>query len=332
MSTDLWHPPEKPDSGSAGIVGELGGGWTISDREEEPFVEETSPAGPALTALRRTNIPVFHDREYASRWWAALALQEFLGLDWRQGDTYASGGVQGTDTVMAAEWQKVVENQSALTVTEVNDLAVLAANERSDALGEIFNQDKEFVTQFMSLLGMTPGTHPNTYRVIHIGVEIGLFIAMYYKGQTNRPRPSQVLPALRPPLPMPGHSSWPGGHATESWLIARCLEYVLEASLTGTVVQGLPPNSTAGTGDLGALSASLQALALRIARNREIAGLHYPSDSDASRRLAETIFQHLRGEFDADVLASAPMSRFGKAIALARKEWEFQSLAPAAQP
>jgi hypothetical protein len=231
---------------------------------------------------------------------------------------------------MDTEWAKVVANQGALTGTELGGLATLARDDRFDALGEIYSQDKEFVTQFMSLLGMTPGTHPNTYRVIHIAVEIGLFLAMHYKGVRNRPRPSQVLPALRPPLPMPGHPSWPGGHATEAWLIALCIEYVLQDSLKGNIVTGFPPTAQEGAGDLGAMSAALQALALRIARNREIAGLHYPSDSDAGRRLADTIFRHLKGHYDADVRATNPTSRFGKAVALARKEWEVVSLIPPA--
>jgi hypothetical protein len=39
----------------------------------------------------------------------------------------------------------------------------------------------------------------------------------------------------------------------------------------------------------------LLALAVRIARNREIAGLHYPSDSAAGRMLAEVVLAQLTG-------------------------------------
>ncbi len=38
----------------------------------------------------------------------------------------------------------------------------------------------------------------------------------------------------------------------------------------------------------------LEALATRIARNREIAGLHYPSDSAAGKKLANDILPRLQ--------------------------------------
>ena len=49
------------------------------------------------------------------------------------------------------------------------------------------------------------------------------------------------------------------------------IEHVLTGTVAGTV---LPPGPA---GDLGAISSNLRTLATRIARNREIAGLHYPS-------------------------------------------------------
>jgi hypothetical protein len=85
---------------------------------------------------------------------------------------------------------------------------------------------------------------------------------MYYKGTFNRPRPSQLCPALAPPIAVPGHASFPSGHATQSMLMALCLIDVLPV---------VPTPNTAGN----VWEEDLKVLAHRIARNREIAGLHY---------------------------------------------------------
>ena len=69
---------------------------------------------------------------------------------------------------------------------------------------------------------------------------------------------------------------------------------------------GLAPSD-----DLKVTADALKALALRIAQNREIAGLHYPSDSRAGRRLAEIVLRELAAE-----------PTFQKAIREAAKDWK----------
>jgi hypothetical protein len=165
----------------------------------------------------------------------------------------------------------------------------------------------------MAILNTAPGSRPNTYRVLHTASQIASYAVLYYKGKRGRPRPSQLLPALLPPIPLPEHASWPSGHATQTWLITRCIEHVLTGVVEGEVLTGEIPGSKAGTGSLGAISSNLRRLALRIARNREIAGVHYESDSTAGRQLAETILPFLTG--------MDPDSWFGKAVQGAKAEW-----------
>jgi len=121
---------------------------------------------------------------------------------------------------------------------------------------------------------------------------------MHFKGQvtTNRPRPSHVCPALLPPIQVPGHASYPSGHATQAHLIAKCVQLVLPAAAAMTAP----------------LTADLDALAARIARNREIAGLHYPSDSAAGLVLATGIVP---------LLNSAAVPPFTTALTAAQGEW-----------
>jgi len=86
-------------------------------------------------------------------------------------------------------------------------------------------------------------------------------------------------------------------------LKALCIEHVLQGAQSGTLTPG----------DLDAVSSNLRTLAIRVAQNREIAGLHYPTDSDAGRMLAATIAPFLT---DMD-----QTTWFGKAVAAAHDEW-----------
>jgi membrane-associated phospholipid phosphatase len=277
------------NSGSAGIAGEFGGGWFIEDRVDLPFAMEEDAANAPLR-FKRVNRNSFGDRAWAARWWASLVLHDFVATNWRT----------TTDPIMATEWSTVTTPATALEITA---LARAARDERAPAMGEILSQDVEFTTDFMALLAITPGSHPNTYRILHLASLIGSYAVLYYKGRYNRPRPSQLCPALLPPIPMPGHASWPSGHATQAWLKALCIEHVLQGVLPGTLT----------TGDLEAVSSNLRTLAIRIARNREIAGLHYPTDSAAGRKLADTIVLFLTG--------MGPTTWFGKAVTAAKAEW-----------
>jgi hypothetical protein len=281
------------NSVSVGIFGEFGGGWFIEDRADLPFVMELDPAdaNKELRYHRLSQQRRFGERAWSARWWASLVLHDFVATDW----------CQRTDPIMATEWKKTKDEKA--TDKEITQLTLAARDERAPAMGEILSQDVEFNTDFMALLAITPGSHPNTYRVLHIASLIGSYAALYYKGLYQRPRPSQLCPALLPPIPMPGHASWPSGHATQAWLKALCMEHVLQGILPGTLT----------TGDLGAVSSNLTTLALRVARNREIAGLHYPTDSEAGRQLADTIAPFLTD--------MGPTTWFGKAVTAAKAEW-----------
>jgi len=58
------------------------------------------------------------------------------------------------------------------------------------------------------------------------------------------------------------------------------------------------------------MKVDLEALAWRIARNREIAGLHYASDSGAGKKLAADILPYLKTTYE-----------YRTVLRLARREW-----------
>ena len=61
------------------------------------------------------------------------------------------------------------------------------------------------------------------------------------------------------------------------------------------------------------MKSDLTVLAEEIARNREIAGLHYPKDSEGGAKLAELL--------DTQILTTGAVPRFDRAITAAAGEW-----------
>jgi hypothetical protein len=88
-----------------------------------------------------------------------------------------------------------------------------------------------------------------------------------------------------PPFGVPGHASYPSGHSTEAHLIALCLEQVMPPEIT-------VPTFTDGT-EVLQHDRPLRRIAARIARNREIAGMHFRSDTEVGEKLATKSFEVL---------------------------------------
>ena len=173
------------------------------------------------------------------------------------------------------------------------EIAVLLnmANQRVRLEAEIVAQATDPRSYWGDLLMVRAATRPGTWTLIASAIAVGHMVAMHYKLRFRRPRPVQVYPALMPMMQTPRHPSYPNGHALEGTLVTLCIETVLPA-LAG-------PESV------------LRTLARRVGENREVAGLHYPSDRVASERLAPEILA---------VLARGAL--FQSVQAEARAEWE----------
>src|SRR5260370_14843172 len=129
---------------------------------------------------------------------------------------------------------------------------------------------------------------------------------VHYKSKSDRPRPSRLSPRLMPPIAPPGHAAFPSGHATQARLIARCLEAVMPVNI-------IPVDGAGAQPDQG----PLRQMADRIARNREVLGLHYPSDSLRGKQLADETFA-LMGPPAAPLANVATLKHV---IRVARQEW-----------
>ncbi|HEY0204052.1 MAG TPA: phosphatase PAP2 family protein [Acetobacteraceae bacterium] len=326
------------NSGSAGgaNASSTSAGWLFPDRVNLPFVT-TPDTGPGATSPPKTlgHLPVvpisrFPDRNWSTEWFAWLALAEFAGTDWRTGlrdnigASWPGAALKDVPTLIGLlppndpPVPPMVVNWTPLTLDiELNDLVTAAENERADALGEILSQSDEFISYFLNAMSARPASHPKTTQVLAIASLVATLAAMYLKGLYARPRPSQLCPALLPPIEVPGHSSFPSGHSTQAHLMALCMADVL----AGPPPPAPPPPSRATTME------TLATLADRIARNREIAGLHYATDSLAGKAVAAAVHTLLSADVPVgqNLLPPDPSNNlrscYLRAVAGAQKEW-----------
>ena len=276
---------DQGDQGNVGAVGTGGSGWRFADRVDLPFIAEKEPGTGKPIAEQRTGRTKFGQRNWDPGWDAWRAVADFGLTNWR----HPQLGIKLPDPSHFQEMAGMAPDQ------EIAELQRMALDERPDALAEIVDQKEEFISYFMASCGGRRTTHPQTYRLFCIATLVSSVAVMHFKGEKDRARPAHVAPGLMPPLECPGHGSYPSGHATQAHLFALC------------AIEMLPATQKQSLGVV------LNALAARIARNREIAGLHYRSDSLAGEWLASEIFKILNDQ--------TRMPRFYYAMQAAAAEW-----------
>jgi hypothetical protein len=176
---------------------------------------------------------------------------------------------------------------------EIKDLVELIEY-RPSVMAEALAQRTNPWAYFHGILLSDAASAPYTRELVEIAVTVGHFQVQHYKRVFSRVRPSQISPALLPPIEIPGHAAFPSGHATEGHMIAFCLAKVMPHAATKPAARS-----------------PLMMMAQRIARNREVIGLHYPSDSAAGKLLAEKSFE---------ILMQCPTIK-NEIIPRAKKEW-----------
>lgn len=151
---------------------------------------------------------------------------------------------------------------------------------RPGILAEAVAQRDVILPYFRGIAHFNRASHPATVYLCYAAERIAAFAVMHYKWTFKRPRPSQYRASLLPPIEVPGHAAYPSGHATHAHILADLLEYVI-----------LPQGHCYGD---PAKPSPFRMMADRIARNREILGLHFPSDSAIGRKLATGCFGIMR--------------------------------------
>jgi hypothetical protein len=191
----------------------------------------------------------------------------------------------------ATDWTTTIQvpkfyGSESLTA-EIQELFSHVGGTRQSRLQEIIAQAQGASGYFGDLLMLSSGGRKATRCLIATAFTVGQMVGMYFKSRFMRPRPSQLYPALMPPIPVPGHPAYPNAHALQCGLTAEFITRVC------------PP-----------LRSAVWSLAVRIAENREIAGLHYPSD----KRASWTIIPQL-------MLCLTRSDEFNKMMTEAGQEW-----------
>jgi hypothetical protein len=176
-------------------------------------------------------------------------------------------------TLPGVELPTAAANSSAQTQEELRILHGYQKSRTAEQIEEIQSEIDIFGARFGD---KTLAEHfdekrrPNSFFLMAFLMRIESEQVMRLKKRHDRVRPSFLDPTLKTAIAVPLHPAYPSGHATQAFTRAR-------------VLGRLDPQNK---------EVYLQS-AERIARNREIAGLHYPSDSLAGRVLADQLLTQL---------------------------------------
>ena len=189
-------------------------------------------------------------------------------------DVVVSGPPQNGD-VLAGEIEDLRKKQQ-----ELNE----HYDERERRREEIEWEMDHLARSYQTTLLIGPEAYSKTWQLMNTMSDLALVPVMHFKKRFARARPNQIDPTIDPLIDVPGHPAFPSGHATQNFLIAHFLSEVI--------------------GDDAELIARVFAIARRVAENREWAGVHYRSDTEAGEELAREIFPIMRRAFAEPIKAA----------------------------
>ena len=133
-------------------------------------------------------------------------------------------------------------------------------------ISEIITENNNFIPLFWETANLAENSNDLYKNLIYSAFNDTTSVVLRLKEKYNRSRPSYVLPAIEPIIKVPIYSSYPSGHATQAKVMANLFSLIRPSK-----------------------KKLFHALAHRIGINREIAGLHYHSDTKAGFILAEIL-------------------------------------------
>ncbi|MBR0673389.1 phosphatase PAP2 family protein [Neoroseomonas soli] len=248
-----------------------------------PMPQATNFMPPGPGAPKGTYFP---QRAWAPEYWASVILAEAVSVKDINGDP---------------EWKNRPTGMAPKPVgpapqSEFQELIDLIPY-RPSVMAEAMAQKDSILQYFSGILSFDRRSHPATIHLCVAALRVASFAAMYWKAEHDRARPSRIAPELMPPIDPPGHASYPSGHATQAYLLARVLKDVMPTAI-------VPSAGEAG--------GALYLMAQRIGRNREVLGVHYPSDTAAGKALATHIADK--------ILPNCP--KMQDLVTAAKLEWE----------
>lgn len=169
------------------------------------------------------------------------------------------------------------------------------ADLRSDRMGEIDIQLDDIISFFTSALQLDETRSGWIFETLSAVLRLCGYIEFPLKFHFNVARPSQLSTRVMPIIETPTHGSWPSGHATEAFAIATVLTGLLYRQTDDAALFSMHAvsNSDEKLGNL------MLRIAMRIADNRVVVGVHYPHDGMAGAllgiSLGEALVNYLSG-------------------------------------
>lgn len=171
------------------------------------------------------------------------------------------------------EVEKPPRNSSRKTAKEIAYLHELAKTKRTPETLERIEYENTGVRAHDMFVkeGLIDEENYKTLLLLEIIDNDNMYFILERKKHFARPRPSELDPTLQTAISNPPHAAYPSGHATQTYINALVL------------AEFDPKNADV-----------YKQFAIDVAHRREIAGVHYPSDSEAGRKLAEDVLAGLR--------------------------------------
>lgn len=160
-------------------------------------------------------------------------------------------------------------DDSAITRSEIEHLKRLAENRSSKDIILITKEHLDPYKRFFEILEIEQQDYPQLNKLIRFLATESYLPALHFKYKFSRTRPYQIDRTLVTVIDGPPHASYPSGHATQAYLIALVLSEAFSQD--------------------DRRANELMDLGKDIGIRREIAGVHYPSDTQAGFQLAEQL-------------------------------------------
>lgn len=157
-------------------------------------------------------------------------------------------------------------DDSEVTRAEIQHLRQLADNRTSEDIILITKEHLDPYKRFFEVLEIEQQDYPQLEKLIRYIASESYLPVLHFKHKFSRTRPYQIDRTLVTVIDGPPHASYPSGHATQAYLIALILSDMFPSN---------DPHI-----------ARLLELGKGIGIRREIAGVHYPSDTKAGIDLA----------------------------------------------
>ncbi len=163
-----------------------------------------------------------------------------------------------------------VPPDATTTAAEIAVLLTLQATRTQADIAKIKAEAGDLVAPMLALLGTMPAHKPKTAALLRMAISDLEFFLFREKLALLRLRPHQVDARLRPAIAVPRHPAFPSGHGGTALALALLLAE-------------LHPQSRD----------TLLAFAQQVGWRRELAGVHFPSDTEDGRRIGAQVVAQL---------------------------------------